>query len=147
MSNITKPLPFNELQAKPDIPSLIRLSDDMQQTLALLVGYNGSQRKLVSVSSNGILMMSSVRPKAVINITGSGTDDDWQGTDIKCSEVKVISNPDNAGRIWVNIDAVAAADTGEPLDAGDYLVWGIENLTNLHIHIVTDGNKVIVVYG
>ena len=147
MPAITKPLPFPELKSKPELPASIRISDDMQQTLALLAGYDGLQRKLIEVTSNGVLVTASIRPKAVINITGVGANDDWQGNDIKCSEVKVISNKNNASLVWVNVDAVAAADTGEPLDSGDYLVWGMETLANLHIHIVGDGEKVIVTYG
>ncbi|GAH82330.1 unnamed protein product, partial [marine sediment metagenome] len=37
-------------------------------------------------------------------------------------------------------------DTGYPLDAGDSVVWSINNLHTLHIHIVNTGEKAIVVY-
>lgn len=147
MVSITKPLPFPELTTQPELPSRIRISDDMQQSLALLSGYDGQQRKLVAVTPSGALVTTSVRPKGVINITGDGANDDWQGSDIKCSEVKVLSHKDNAALIWVNINTTADEDVGEPLEAGDYLIWGLSNLVNLHINIVGASEKVIVTYG
>lgn len=142
-----KPLPFDQLDAKPPLTGQQRVSEDMQQTLALLTGFNGSQRKLVIVTQEGILIVASVRPKGTINIAATSPDYIWSGDDIKCNEVKVIAHPDNSNRVWVNIDSNAGNNIGEPLDAGDHLVWGIENLKNLHITIMASGEKAIVVYG
>ncbi len=147
MSNITKPLPFPDLKSKPELPSQIRVSDDMQQTLALLSCYDGQQRKLLRVTSDGCLITTSIRPKGFVNYTATQANDDWHGDDIKCSEVKVIADKNNAALVWVKLDGTADEDDGEPLASGDYLVWGLENLVNLHINIVGDGEKIIVTYG
>ena len=147
MHDAKKTLPFNQLDAEPPITGRMRVSADAQQTLALLSGFDGVERRLIEISKQGILITADVRPKDVINVTGVGADDDWQGDNIKCSEVKVMAHPDNASRLWVNIDEGGAEDEGEPLDAGDWLRWGLENLKNLHVHIVGAGDKVIITYG
>lgn len=142
-----KPLLFDQLDAEPPLTGQQRVSDDMQQTLALLAGFDGVQRKLVTVTQEGIIITASVRPKDIINITADEDNYVWSGDNIKCNEVEIIAHPDNAGRLWINIDEAADDDDGVPLDAGDKQVWGLENLANLHIEIEDNGGIAIVVYG
>jgi len=144
--NIGKPLPFDELEIKPPLPPLQRLSDDIQQVLSLLSGYNGSQRKLIKVTPKGDLFIASPPVKGIANIVAADTVHDWQGGNISTTEVLIIAVPNNSNRVWVNVDSVAAPDTGYPLDAGDWVRWSIANLNRLHIHIVTIGEKAVIVY-
>lgn len=144
--DIIKPLPFDDLPTKPEIVGRPKMSDDIQQTAALLVGWDGATRRLVRVSPSGVLHTASARVKGVTNILANQGSYNWQGGDVSTSEVLIRANPKNSGEVWVRVGAVAGVDTGYPLDAGDFVVWGINNLHSLHIHIVNTGEKAIVVY-
>jgi len=146
MFEILKSLTFDDLPTKPEISGRPKLSEDLQQTLALLSGWDGATRRLVGVSSTGVLYTASSRVKGIINIGGGGAGYNWQGSDIQTSEVLVKANPNNTGEVWVNVSAVSGVDTGYPLDAGDYVVFSINNLHSLHVHIVTAAEKAIVIY-
>lgn len=146
MFEILKSLTFDDLPTKPEIVGKPQMSEDIQQTAALLVGWDGATRRLVSVSPSGVLYTASQKVKGIVNIGGGGVDYNWQGGDITTSEVLILANPSNSGRVWVNVSAVGGVDTGYPLDASHSVVWSINNLHTLHIHIVNSGEKAIVVY-
>lgn len=146
MFEILKSLTFDDLPTRPEITGRPKLSEDMQQTIALLSGWDGATRRLIGVSPSGVLYTASPRVKGIANISDAGAGYDWQGGDITTSEVLVKANPNNSGEVWVMVSAVAAVDTGYPLDAGDSLVFSINNLHTLHIHVVNAGEKAIVIY-
>lgn len=146
MYKLGLPLPFQQLQSKPEIVGMINLTQDMQQSLSLMTAYDGIQRQLLKCTPTGTLYTASARVKGILNITGVGTNDDWQGDDIKTSEVLIKANPDNTGRVWINVDAAAGVDTGHPLDAGDFIQFTINNLHNLHLLIVVSGEKASIIY-
>lgn len=141
-----KPLPFDELDTRPPLSPQPRISEDIQQTLALLSGYDNSQRKLLKCSPAGVLFVASPTVKGIVNITADQASYNWSRQDTPTSEVMIMSNPDNSSKVWVNKGIAAAPDTGFPLDSGDSVIWGLNNLRSLHIHIVGNGEKVIVVY-
>jgi len=118
----------------------------MIQALSLLSGYDGSQRRLLRCSPTGILHTIAPRTGGAVNITASSANFLWQGSPVETTEVMIRSNPDNAGRVWVNIDTPAAADTGYPLDGGEVINLTLNNLNNLHLKIIADTEKVIVIY-
>jgi len=146
MPDIVKSLTFDDLPTRPPLTGRPRISDDMQQTIALLSGWDGATRRLVGVSPSGVLYIASPRVKGIANILADEAIYNWQGGDIQTSEVLIQSNPNNSGEIWVNVSAAAAVDTGYPLDAGDSIGFSINNLHSLHIHIVADTEKAIVIY-
>lgn len=146
MQTIQQPLTIPELDLKPESAGAIELTPDMQQTLALLAGFWRNTRVLLKASPSGVLFTASPQIKGVVNVTGVGANYPYQGSNIPCSEVLVLAHPDNTGRIWVNPHAVAAADTGYPLDAGDPIGFGVTNLNMVHLLIVTAGEKAIIVY-
>jgi len=146
MQDIIKPFPFHELETKPPLSGRVKISDDLQQTLATIAGWNGSSRTLLKANQQGILWTTAPVVAGIVNVTGVGANDDWQGTNIEVSEVLIMANPDNTGRCWININAAAVADTGLPLDPGDFVKLSIYNLLHLQIRTVTAGDKFIVVY-
>ena len=146
MPKIKKPLPFNELMTAPELAPMVNLSDDMIQALTLLSGYDGTQRKLLRCSPTGILHTIAPRLRGIVNIAATAANFLWQGSNRETTEIMIRSNPDNTGRVWVNIDAAAAADTGYPLDPGEVIDLTVNNLNNLHLKIITDTEKVIVLY-
>lgn len=140
------PLPFDELDTRPSLSPKPRISDDIQQVLSLLSGYDGSQRRLLKVSPTGVLYVCSPPVKGIINVEGVGAGYNWQGDDISTSEVLIYANCKNVGDIWVNKGIAAAVDTGHVLECGDSVIWGLNNLRSLHLHIVNAGEKVIITY-
>lgn len=139
-------LPFDELDTRPPLNPQPVISDNIEQVLALLSGYDGSQRKLLKCSPAGVLYVAQPVVKGVINILAGTGDYNWQGDGISTSEVLIISVPTNSGYVWANVGIAAAPDVGYPLDTGDWVRWSINNLRSLHIHIVNTGEKVAVVY-
>lgn len=146
MSRLYLPLPFPDLKSKPDLSALVDLSNEMIQTLSLLSGYDGSERRLLRCSPTGVLHTISPRTAGVVNVAAVGANYLWQGSAVATTEVMIRSHPDNAGRIWVNLDAAAAADTGWPLDGGEVINLTLNNLNNLHLKIIADLEKVIILY-
>ena len=146
MSEILIPLTFEDLPTKPPLVGRPRISEDLQQTVALLVGWDGATRRLVGVSPSGVLYVTSPRVKGIANVLADQASYTWQGGDIPISEVLVRSHPDNSGRVWVNVGAAAAANTGYPLDSGEWVNFAINNLHTLHLFIASDTEKAIVIY-
>lgn len=146
MPNIRKPMGVSELNLKPPIDGTVRLSEDMQQTLALLTAMGVTERKVLKCSESGILATTSPRVKGVWNETGSGANDDLVGDNIACTECLVMAHPDNGGRLWVKPFGAAAADDGVPLDAGDAINLTVDNLNQVNIRVVANGDKIVVLY-
>lgn len=146
MPEILIPLTFDDLPVKPSLVGRPRISEDLQQTVALLVGWDKSTRRLVSVSPTGVLHVASAPVKGIINKQFPSGTDNYNPADIKTSEVLIRAKPTNSGRIWVNIGAVAAADTGYPLDFGELIVLSVNNLHSLQFFSDTDDDWVIIVY-
>lgn len=146
MPEIIKPLTFDDLPVRPPFVGRPKISDDIQQTAALLVGWDKVTRRLVSVSPTGVLHVAQPVVKGITNLLSNDYSYNWNGGDISTSEVMIKANPDNVSRIWVNVGVAAAPNIGHPLDAGESVVLSINNLHSLHVHIVNTGERASVVY-
>ena len=146
MPNILKNMACRFLGLQPPITKAIRLSEDMQQTLALLMAYGIDERKVLRASESGVLNVTSGRIKNIEHFTGVGANDTQNGTDIACTECMVMGHPDNTGKIWVRPGDTATVDNAWPLDASDVVSFTLDNLKQLNMLIVVDGEKVIVAY-
>ena len=146
MSDILIPFSIEDLPTKPEMAARIRLSDDMQQTLASLVGFDNIARRLLRCTMGGVLYTTTPRLENIIHITGSGANDDYAGTDIKVTEVMIMGHPDNSSLIWVKNDEAATINNGWPLAAKAVVNVTIDNLLNLNLLIVGDGEKAIIAY-
>lgn len=80
------------------------------------------------------------------HFTGSGANDEQQGSSVVCTELLVMAHPDNAGRVWVRTGVVATVNNAWPLEAGEILSFNVDNLSELQMLIVTSGEKLIVAY-
>ncbi|GAH49927.1 unnamed protein product, partial [marine sediment metagenome] len=141
-----EPLTFEDLPTKPPLVGRPRITDEIQQAIALLVGWDETTRRILRCSPSGILYIGSPRVKAIINFQADGDGDDYQGNDIKTSEVLIKAKTDNEGDIWVNVGVAAAVDTGYPLDAGEWVNFSINNLHTLHLHFTKDDDWVNIIY-
>ena len=146
MPDINKPMDIPELNLQPPITGKIRLSEDMQQTLALLCGYFNGQRKLLEASESGVLNTASRQIKDIEVFTAGSTPDTWQGGDIKCNEIAVIAGLDNAGTVWVRPYSAASAANGWPLNKGEIFGFAINNLNQLHVTIETSSEIAVIAY-
>lgn len=146
MPDINKPMDIPELNLQPPITGKIRLSEDMQQTLALLCGYFNGQRKLLQASEAGVLNTTSRQIKDIVVFPATSTPDTWQGGNIPCTEIAVIAGLSNGDRAWVRPYSAASAANGWPLDKGDIFGFTINNLNQLHITIQTTDDIVVVAY-
>jgi len=146
MSKINKSMRIPELNLRPPISAAVSLSEDMQQTLALLTMYSDNRRVLVRGSKSGVLSTASPHIADILHFTGIGANDTQSGDDIPCTEIMVMGHPDNTGKIWVRSGVTATVNNGWPLDANDVVDFTLDNLNQLKMLIVLDGDKVIVAY-
>ncbi len=146
MSEVLIPLTFDDLPVRPPLTGRPRISEDLQQTIALLVGWDKRTRRLVSVNPQGILHTGSPLVKGIINQVSTGIGGVKQLTDIETSEVMIRAKPTNGSRIWVNIGIAAAVNTGYPLDSGEWVNFSTNNLINLHFYFVAADDYVIIMY-
>ena len=146
MPKIFKSMQISELNLKPPIEGALRLSEDVQQTLALLTAYGIDERKLLRCSESGVLNVVSPRLKDIEHYTGSGVNDTQSGKDIACSEIMVMGHPDNTGLVWVRSGVTATVDNSWPLAANMAIGFTVDNVKQLSMLIVVDGEKLIVAY-
>ena len=146
MGEILKSLTFDDLPVRPPLVGRPRLSDDIQQTASLLVGWDKITRRLVSVSPSGVLHVASPPVKGIINEISTGVGDTYQGSDTPTSEVMIRAKPTNSGRIWVNVGIAASVNVGYPLDSGEWVSLSINNLINLHLYFTLADDYAIIVY-
>ncbi|KKN15623.1 hypothetical protein LCGC14_0984100 [marine sediment metagenome] len=146
MGKLRTPFEITELSVKPPLSSSPNITDDIQQTLATLVAYNGQSRRLLRCTAHG--MLEVVNPLAVgfINVVGSGVNDTYDGIDRRTSEVIVRAHPDNNSLLWLNVFKAAAVDSGWPLAANEYLVLSVNDISHLHLLIVGSGEKAVISY-
>ncbi|GAI72356.1 unnamed protein product [marine sediment metagenome] len=146
MGKIKTPFEFPDLSVWPPLSNSPNITDDIQQTLATLAGYNGQQRHLLRCSDNGILTVVNPPNTGFINVGGLGAGGVYDGVPLRCSEVIVRAHPDNTDRVWLNLYAAADADDGWPLEANEYIVLSITDMQYLHLLIVAAAEKVIIAY-
>ena len=146
MTKIGVPLKAPELNLSPEPEGGINLSEDMQQVLSFLTAFSKNRRILLRASPVGALRTTSARLIDVLHFTGSGANDTQNGSDVPCSEVMCMGHPDNAGKVWVRSLATATTANSWPLAAGLSMNIAVDNLRDLQMLIVTDGDKLIVAY-
>jgi len=146
MPDIHKALRIPELNLRPPITGKIRLSEDMQQTLALLTAHGNNQRVLLKATEKGVLHTVAPQIKDVVVVTANTTPYAWQGGDILCTEIVVMADLDNADRVWVRPNSAASDANGWPLDKGEPFGFTLSNLNQLHVTIETSGEKAIIAY-
>ena len=146
MANINKPLDVPELNIEPPIYGKVRLSEDMQQTLALLTAYCDNKRVTLKASESGILNVTSAKIKDIVHYTRTDPDNPTHGDSVSCTECLVMGHPDNDGRVWVRPDKAAETTNAWPLAAGEVVNFTLDNLEQLKMNIATDGDILIVAY-
>lgn len=151
MPDINKPMDIPELNLQPPITGKVRLSEDMQQTLALLCAMVNGKRVVLQASESGRLILDRPEIKEIVILTGAipdgETDSIAQGTNTPCTMAMVMGYPTNDDTVWVRPNA-APDDTHKwPLQKWDMVKFYVNNLNRLHFLFDTDGEKIIIAYG
>ncbi len=146
MREIIMPFRIEDLIVRPEFAGRVQLSDDMQQTLASLVGYDGIGRRLLHSSKGGVLYQTTPRLGNIIHTVGVGTPRRYVGPDLSITEVMVMGHPDNGELLWVKNDEIATAANGWPLAAKEVVSFTLDNLNNLNLMFITADNKAIIAY-
>lgn len=150
MPDVNKPMDIPELNLQPPITGKIRLSEDMQQTLALLCAMGSSKRIALQASESGILLVGEPVIKDIVILTGHtpvGEEPSVvQGSDIPCSMVMVMAHPDNTDKTWVRPYVAPTETHGWPLDAKAVVSFAVDNVNRLFFEFDTDAEKVIIAY-
>jgi len=146
MPDINKPMDIPELNLQPPITGKVRLSPDMQQTLALLCALGDSQRIMLRASAEGVLLVGEPLIKDVVIVTTAAITGLGQGADIACSMAMVMAHPDNTDKVWVRPYA-ACDDTHKwPMQKWDIVKFAVDNLNRLFFLADTAEEKVIILY-
>jgi len=146
MAEIEIPFPFGNLPLKPELTGKVKVSDDVTQTLATLLGWDGSSRKLLRTSLTGVLNVTTPQVQNIVHKTSTGGNEVITFADTPVTEIMIMGHPDNGELIWVSIGATPTTANSWPLASSDILNISIDNLDRLKILIVTSGNAAIVLY-
>lgn len=151
MANINKPMNVPELNLRPPITEKVRLSEDMQQTLALLTGYHNSIRKVLKASESGILYTVNPRIKNIWGFKGLNDTTHKQGDNISCNEVMITGHPENTGIIWVRpytqyVPTNEGANFAWPIAANAVVGFVVSNIKQLWFYYEKKDDIVIVAY-
>ena len=145
MTVIEIPFPLKGIPIKPELTGRLKIDDVILQTLSALCGWDGEARRLLTCALNGSLNVTSPPATAIINKVSTGATEDVTFSDTPTTELLIMANANNSGDIWVNIGVAAGVDTGWPLDAGDMIGISVNNLSELNLHIITTGDKAIII--
>lgn len=151
MPDINKPMDVPELNLQPPITGKVKLSEDMQQTLALLCALGDSQRLMLRASESGALRTVAPRIKDICGVTSTGAESHVRGSNKRCSEVMITGHPDNDVKVWVRPYAqykIAApnANIAWPIAANAVVGFVVSNLNQLYFYFEGATDKVIVAY-
>ena len=146
MPDINKPMDVPELNLKPPIDGKIRLSADMQQTLALLTAYGDNARKVLRASESGVLNVTSARIKDIVHYDRTDPVPMTEGDNVSCTECLIMAHPSNIDKVWVRPYKAATTENAWHLSAGEVINFTLDNLQQLKMNIVANGDGIIVAY-
>ncbi len=143
---ILKSFPFADLPTKPPISGRPKVSDDFQQTIALLSGYDGETRRLVRISPTGVIRMGPAKAIGVYNVVANTDGYVISCADCPVSEVMIRAFPENTGRVFLNVGDTAALNVGYPLEGGEWVTLSVNNMNTLSLYIEKNAEKVAAIY-
>jgi len=146
MDGNNSPVKMPELNLIPESERGIELDKGMKQVMSLLTAYWREERVTLKASEGGILFVTSPQIKDIIHVNGVAVTFTYQGDNISCSEVMVMSHPDNVLPVWVRPHKIAAANNAWPLEPKDSVGVSITNLNMLHILFGNITDTAIIAY-
>ena len=146
MLEIEIPFPFSDLPIKPELTGKVRVSNDITQTLATLMGWDGQSRRMLRASQSGALHAVAPQAKGIKTYTGVGGGHAFALDNMETTEVLIQAGKANAGYVRFSIgEAVGAANYYE-LYTEDTFTLAVDNTNRINVLVQTSGEKVLVVY-
>jgi len=146
MTDINKPMDIPGLNLRPPIEGKVRLSADMQQTLALLCAMGIGKRVPLRASESGVLLVGEPAIGDVIVVASAAVTGIGQGGNIPCSSVMIMAHPLNTSSTSVRPYIAVDATHGWPLDAKDVVSFAVDNLNRIHFLCTVPEESVIIAY-
>lgn len=146
MPDINKPMDIPELNLQPPISGKVRLSEDMQQTLALLCAYVNNKRVLLKGSESGILLVGEPVIKDIVILTTDSNTGRVQGDNIPCNEVMIMAHPSNTGNACVRPYKACDESHKWVMAAKAVVSFSVTNVNQLHFQCDMGGEKIIIAY-
>lgn len=146
MDGHDSPVKMPELNVIPETDRGIELDAGMKQVMSLLTAYWREQRVTLRCSPGGVLFVSSSQVGDIFHVLATSINHLYQGIDLQCSEVMVMGHPSNGDTIWVRTREAATVNNAWPLLKKEVVSFTISNLNLLHIRIVADTERAIVLY-
>lgn len=146
MSEINKAMDVAELNIQPPIEGKTRLSEDMQQTLALLTAMGADRRRPLRCAESGVLNTTDPRIKDIKHYIRTALKDPKSGDDVSCTSVMAMGHPSNTDLIWVRPNSIAYIHNSWPLAAGEVVGFTLDNLSQLKMLIAAENDRLIVAY-
>ena len=146
MDEINKPMQSPEIGYQQAIERLTRVSVEMQQSLASIMGYSTNQRVMLKASPSGILYTCTPRISDILPWLAVGDNEPHQGPELPCSAVLLRAALANTDNIYVTVRKTATTSNSLPLQKGEWIVFSLENLSELHCLIAKTGDKLTVMY-
>ena len=144
MAKIKVYYPLTGLRIDPDNFEHLEIDEKAIQSLASLFGWDGLARRMITCSSRGSLNAVSPAVVGIENIVSSTSTEDVTFSDELISEVMIVADSTNFFGIWVNVFTPAGIDTGWPLLPGDSVKFSINNMSDLHLHIIRISDQAII---
>jgi len=146
MAEIQIPFPFGDLPLKPELTGKVKISTDVTQTLATLLGWDGSGRRLLRSSNSGVLQVVSPQARGVVRVHSTGISSVIIPDSQPSTEVIVLTHPDNGDRVYINIGVTPTANNGFPLGANESIIICVENLNRIQTFFVAAADQVVLLY-
>ena len=145
MAKLKIRFPMKGLRIDPDAFDALEVDDKAIQTLAAMFGWDGDARRLISCAIRGAMYSVSPAVHTIMNEASVGPTENITFGNLLTTEVMIMAKTGNTGDVWVNVGSAAAVDTGWPLEPGDIVKFSINNMSQLHLHVITSGDKVIII--
>ena len=146
MDAIQKPMQSSELGYQQAVARLTRVSDEMTQSLASIMGYSVNQRVLLKASASGVLYTVTPRVSDIIQWLAVGDNEEHQGPDLACSAVLLRCALANIDNVYVSIRKTTTTANSLPLQKGEWVIFSVDNLNELHCLIAKTGDIFVVMY-
>lgn len=146
MDTIQKPMQADELGYQQAVARLVRVSDEMTQSLASIMGYATNQRVLLKASASGILYTTTPRISDIIQRKAVGDNEAWQGPDLPCSAVLIRCALANTDNVYVTVRKTATTANSLPMQKGEWVIFSVENLNEVRALIAKTNDILVVMY-
>ena len=145
MFEIQTPFKIKGIPLKPELKGSQKVDETLIQSLAAVMGFDGEARRLITCALGGALHTISPQVAGIFNHTATGAAELLTFADQPTTEVMIQAGFLNVAGFWVNIGAAASAGNGWRIPAAGWLKLSINNMSELNINLISDGNQIVII--